>query len=259
MFSSTISRAATLVKNTQTTRGPAERKHALLVQANTTASGAEAIAYAKTLPGVSQPFPDVFDPAGFLNKSSVREVRRWREAEIVHGRVAMLASLGFIVGEQLEDFPLFDGRASGPAINQFQQISGAYFWEPLLISIGIAESLRVQLGWATPTGAGFNNLKDDYEMGNLDFDPLGLLPEDEEELFELKTKELNNGRLAMIAISAFVAQELVNGTEIFKHLFREIEYDVLVEVDIIEKDLGLPITPIPQIVLEELGKLPVSQ
>lgn len=35
----------------------------------------------------------------------MRDIRRWRESELVHGRVAMLASLGFIVGENLEDFP----------------------------------------------------------------------------------------------------------------------------------------------------------
>ncbi len=48
--------------------------------------------------------------------ASIRDVRRWRESEIVHGRVSMLAALGFIVGEQLQDFPLFfnwDGRVSG--------------------------------------------------------------------------------------------------------------------------------------------------
>lgn len=59
----------------------------------------------------------MFDPAGFLNTAKdVNEVRRWREAEITHGRVAMLAALGFVVGEQLEDFPAFmnfDGSITG--------------------------------------------------------------------------------------------------------------------------------------------------
>lgn len=65
------------------------------------------LADAKTLPGVTAPFDNVFDPAGFLATASVKDVRRWRESEITHGRVAMLAALGFIVGEQLQDFPLF--------------------------------------------------------------------------------------------------------------------------------------------------------
>lgn len=40
-------------------------------------------------------------------------------------------------------------------------------WEPLVLAIGLCESYRVACGWATPTGEGFNSLKDEYEMGNL--------------------------------------------------------------------------------------------
>jgi hypothetical protein len=56
--------------------------------------------------------------------------------------------------------------SAGPAIFHFQQI-GQGFWEPLLIAIGVAESYRVAVGWATPTNTGFNALKDDYEPGDL--------------------------------------------------------------------------------------------
>jgi hypothetical protein len=42
-----------------------------------------------------------------LASATPRDVRRWRESEIIHGRVSMLASVGFIVGENLEDFPAF--------------------------------------------------------------------------------------------------------------------------------------------------------
>ncbi|KAI8474085.1 MAG: chlorophyll a/b-binding protein domain-containing protein [Monoraphidium minutum] len=199
---------------------------------------------AETLPGISEPFPGLFDPANFLSGASVRDVRRWRESELVHGRVAMLASLGFVIGENLEDFPAFynfDGRITGPAIYQFQQVEarGAIFWEPLVIAIGLAEVWRVAVGWATPTGTGFNALKDDYEMGNLLFDPLNLKPSDPEEYKIMQTKEINNGRLAMIAIAAFTAQELVNGREIFEHLFVGIENEILAEEKTVVNELGL--------------------
>ena len=40
-------------------------------------------------------------PAKFPTTSSPgQDIKRWRESELVHGRVAMLASLGFIVQEQ---------------------------------------------------------------------------------------------------------------------------------------------------------------
>ena len=83
---------------------------------------------------------------------------------------------------------------------------GAIFWEPLVLVIGIAEAYRVALGWSSPTGEGFNTLKDGYTNGDLGFDPLGLKPSNPKELAIMQTKELNNGRLAMIAIAGFVAQ-----------------------------------------------------
>jgi len=196
--------------------------------------------YAKSLPGVCPPFDKggYWDPAGLCTEfTTVGEVKRWREAELTHGRVSMLAAVGFLVGENIEDAPLFNGIVSGPAVTQFQQLPSG-FWESLVLAIGIAESYRVSLGWATPTGAGFNQLKEDYSPGELNFDPLGLCPTDEDELFALKTKELNNGRLAMIAISGFVAQEFAEKgppVEIFEHLFRTIEQDIVYEVEKVEE------------------------
>jgi light-harvesting complex I chlorophyll a/b binding protein 1 len=188
--------------------------------------------YAKTMPGVTAPFENIFDPADLLARAAssprpIKELNRWRESEITHGRVAMLASLGFVVQEQLQDYALFynfDGRISGPAIYHFQQVEarGAVFWEPLLFAIALCEAYRVGLGWATPRSQDFNTLRDDYEPGNLGFDPLGLLPTDPQERKDMQSKELNNGRLAMIAIAAFVAQELVSGEEIFVHLFKRL-------------------------------------
>ena len=90
-----------------------------------------------------------------------------------------------------------------------QQVK-AGFWEPLAVVIGIAEAYRVAIGWETPTGDRFNTLKDDYDVGYLGFDPLGFAPQNPMELKELKTKELNNGRLAMIAIAGFVVQVRAN-------------------------------------------------
>eukprot|EP00891_Asterochloris_glomerata_P006972 jgi/Astpho2/6972/Aster-01829 len=182
-----------------------------------------ALEYAKTMPGISQPFPNIFDPLSFLSNAgssntAVRDLKRWRESEITHGRVAMLASLGFIVQEQKLPGPF--PHVSGPAINHFQQVEskGAIFWEPLVLAIGVAEAYRVGRGWETPTSEKFYALRDDYTPGDLGFDPLGLYPTDPKEQYDLKTKELNNGRLAMIAIAAFVAQELRVQEPIFENL-----------------------------------------
>eukprot|EP00798_Chlamydomonas_sp_ICE-L_P002581 gene2581-30970_t len=189
-------------------------------KASSSGKGVEPRTYLKTLPGISAPFPDVFDPAGLVDTASVADIRRWRESELVHGRVAMLASVGYLIGEQVENidaFTLFEGKITGPAINQFQQIQPG-FWEPLLIAIGLAETYRVAVGWASPVGDDVNTLKDSYDLGNLNFDPLGLCPTNPTELKEVQTKELNNGRLAMIAIAGFTAQELIDQKGIFEHI-----------------------------------------
>lgn len=69
-----------------------------------------AVAVANELPGISQPFPNIFDPLNFLGSAGssnnpIRDVRRWRESELTHGRVCMLAALGFVAQEQLINTP----------------------------------------------------------------------------------------------------------------------------------------------------------
>lgn len=180
----------------------------IAAKAATTREGED---YARTLNGITAP-TGYFDPLGLAAKTTPKQVKRYREAELTHGRVCMLAALGFLVGEQVQDKTLFynwDGGIQGPAIVHFQQTKQG-FWEPLVIFIGIAEAYRVAKGWAPPVGDGFAALKEEYTPGDLGFDPLGLCPKNQAEFDNLQTKELNNGRLAMIAVAGFVAQELVN-------------------------------------------------
>merc|ERR1712232_1232016 len=73
------------------------------------------------LPGVLSP-AGFFDPLGFAAKADNKTLRRYREAELTHGRVSMLAVLGFLVGEKVEGSSfLFDAQISGPAITHLGQ------------------------------------------------------------------------------------------------------------------------------------------
>lgn len=158
--------------------------------------------------GSTAPF-ERFDPTGLLSKESKPTLVRYREAELTHGRVCMLASVGILVGEKFN--PLFNGSITGPAINHFQQVP-EYFWLPLVFAISLAEIYRAQLGWTNPVGASATEimtLKADYTPGDLGYDPLGLKPTTEAGLLEMKNKELNNGRLAMIGTAGMVVQELI--------------------------------------------------
>ena len=58
-------------------------------------------------------------------------------------------------------------------------------------------------------------LRENYAPGDLGFDPLNLKPKEPAALLAMQNKELNNGRLAMIACAGIVVQELVTGESIF--------------------------------------------
>jgi hypothetical protein len=174
---------------------------------------------AEDLPGVLEPV-GFFDPAGFAAKADEPTLKRYREAELTHGRVAMLAAVGFLVGEKVEGSSfLFDSQITGPAISHLAQVPVG-FWVALVVAIGATEQYRATVGWVEPENVPVAKpglLRADYLPGDIGFDPLGLKPSDPEELKILQTKELQNGRLAMLAAAGFMAQELVDGKGILEH------------------------------------------
>jgi len=172
-----------------------------------------------TIPGALEPV-GLFDPLGFAEKANEATLKRYREAELTHGRVSMLATVGFLVGEAVEGKSfLWDASVSGPAISHLPQVP-PIFWVLLSSSILAFEQKRAEIGWVEPEKVKFDQpgkLRENYIPGNLGFDPLGLKPEDPEDFFIMQTKELQNGRLAMLAAAGFLAQELVDGKGIVEH------------------------------------------
>jgi len=72
----------------------------------------------KDMAGITAPL-GFFDPVGFSNDASENKIRFYREVELKHGRVAMLAALGFLVGEQFH--PLWGGNIDVPSYIAFQE------------------------------------------------------------------------------------------------------------------------------------------
>jgi hypothetical protein len=166
---------------------------------------------ASALAGVTAPM-NYFDPLGFSTTVTAGKLLFYREVELKHGRIAMLASLGIVVGENFH--PLFGGDIDVPAAFAFQQTPLQAFWPAVVAAIAIPEIYSV-FSFQDPSKGEQWAIKEDHEPGNLGFDPLGLKPTDEKELVAMKTKELNNGRLAMIAAAGMIAQELVTGQKLF--------------------------------------------
>eukprot|EP01036_Dinobryon_divergens_P027352 gene27352-36116_t len=167
------------------------------------------------LPGITAPF-GFFDPLGLSKTWDAKEISRVREAELKHARVAMLAFVGILAGEAVEfSTPLYGDKIVGPAVYQFQeadQLTGFGFATFIVGLISIIEGLGVQKVWAD------GKVRTDIVNGDLGWDPLSLKPDDADKFAELQTKELNNGRLAMIGVAGALVQELVNGKGIFENL-----------------------------------------
>merc|ERR1719189_841462 len=160
------------------------------------------------LPGAANVLGE-FDPAGFMEGKDKLEVYRLREAELTHGRVAMLASLGFLVQEKFH--PLFSGDG-GPAIDQIPQLP-VWLWAVMGGGIAAAEAARINIAFRELDGEKLKAetaLRPGYTPGDLGFDPLGFSKDLSADEFKLmQEKELAHARLAMIAAAGFLAQEAV--------------------------------------------------
>jgi hypothetical protein len=162
--------------------------------------------------GITAPF-GLFDPLGFSTNCPPGKLLFYREVELKHGRVGMLAALGILTGENFH--PLFGGNIDLPAYIAFQFTPLQTFWPAVVAAIAIPEVFSV-FTFTPPEANAPWTIQEDRIPGDFSFDPLGLKPKDPKEFKEMQTKELNNGRLAMIAAAGMIAQELVTNRKIFE-------------------------------------------
>jgi len=121
-----------------------------------------------------------------------------REAELKHGRLAMVAALLLPLSEQF---------SSNLGIHFFQD--NPEFVASSLALMFTSEFTSILNGWDDPRVKPFT-LKDNYQPGDLGFN----LAVTEETMTQMD-KELNNGRLAMIGILGMMSQELVTHQQLF--------------------------------------------
>jgi len=135
----------------------------------------------------------------------------YRESELKHGRVAMLAAVGFPLAEIFH--PLFGGNVDVPSVIAFQQTPLQTFWPAVVAVIGLTEVITI-FPHMDPSVEVYA-VTSDHVAGDFKFDPLGLKPKDAANFEKMATKEINNGRLAMLAIAGMVGQELATGKTLF--------------------------------------------
>lgn len=168
------------------------------------------------LPGAVAPL-GFFDPLGFTKNMELNGVKRFREAEIMHGRVAMMATLGYLIGESTPTITYGMDLHHTIANNQLAEIPGTVLF-PFFLAINIAEAWRASAGWVEPGLGPLFSLREKYYPGDIGFDPIGLKPKDAKDFANMQSKELSNGRLAMLAAAGMCVQEQINGQGILENL-----------------------------------------
>jgi len=169
--------------------------------------------------GVSKPYPEGFDPLGFASRADAQQMIKFREAELKHGRVAMLAVPGFLLSEDFHPFfPALPKWEFGIFALQdtLEQPAGLVGLFGALLAIASYEA-RSFKSWEVPEGtpgseaSTYFKMKTDIVPGaSLEAGPWTQDKLSPEDFSKKQTAELNNGRLAMISISLIVLQEVLS-------------------------------------------------
>merc|ERR1719188_1834772 len=150
-----------------------------------------------------------WDPAGFTKDGDVEKFKRRREVEIKHGRVSMLATIGYMVPEYFK----FPGYLSPSQGLKFEDVPNGLAALSKVPSAGLAQFAAfiafLELVYNTPSAEPGN-----YGKGNLGLGALGLGGSITDP--KARTKKLNaemaNGRLAMVAIMGMLFQDGLTGS-----------------------------------------------
>lgn len=159
--------------------------------------------FAGGLAGADGPELVKFDPLKFSEKSP--EWLPWfREAELKHGRVCMLATLGAVVpsmglrlpGDIFQGGNILDAHNTGVSNGPMVML---LFWVAVLEIISIPALRTLSTG--------------DRAAGDYAFDPIKLSKSGGPLLEKYKVAELKNGRLAMMAFSGIITQAALGKPE----------------------------------------------
>jgi len=171
-----------------------------------------------------------FDPLGFGKNEDV--LMEMREAEMKHARLAMLAAAGWPLSElfdkQIASYfdiaPMLDAADRAPSLwNGGLDKIAPEWWGFCLGMTGAIDLFGVQRARTADSqissssnnnnnkssfrGGKQSSMEIPYFPGNLGFDPLGLYPLEEEGRKRMQLAEIKHGRVAMMAVVGFAAQE----------------------------------------------------
>lgn len=162
----------------------------------------------ETVVGITAPM-GFFDPLGLSNGKSDEVMQHYREAELKNGRVAMAACLGWYLNAG-GVHPAFNSELSNDPLEAALQLP-VVGWLQFFFGCGaiewVAEQIKSRPGYKPGDLLGAAYWVDDSDEGWVDY----------------QNKEINNGRLAMVAFMGILTQDIYfqdYGDEIFKPLVR---------------------------------------
>merc|ERR1740127_149131 len=153
--------------------------------------------------GVQEPV-GFWDPLGFSADGDVAAFKRRRSVELKHGRICMLATMGYITPEITGKIP---GYLSPSAGLKFADIPNGLAAISKVPSLGWAQ-IAAYFGFCEFSG-GF----EDYKSGTPgDYGWKALTSDDPAEKTKKLSAEIANGRLAMVAIIGMFFQDGLTGS-----------------------------------------------
>lgn len=165
------------------------------------------------MPGATLPFPK-FDPFQLSDLGSESTLRWFRAAELKHSRVAMLATTGYIVQAAGIHFPGMISTTDGVSFESLSAMKPLDAWaavpeggrNQILFTIFFTEMVGeiAQEGGTHYTKGG--------SLPTIVFPPVDFSGVKPDNLYKKQCAELNNGRLAMIAIISFCAAANIPGS-----------------------------------------------
>lgn len=153
-----------------------------------------------------------FDPFNFSSDASA--LSWYRNAEIKHARLAMLATVGWPIAElshkafasQFDLEPTLGLHDKAPSIlNGGLSLTNPLFWVAAISAAALLEFVDIKNG-------------DSNEPGYFGFDPLSFTGKSESQTFFMREAEIFNGRIAMLAITGFVAQEFYTNVSVINQI-----------------------------------------
>eukprot|EP00591_Stephanopyxis_turris_P005734 CAMPEP_0195511324 /NCGR_PEP_ID=MMETSP0794_2-20130614/3685_1 /TAXON_ID=515487 /ORGANISM="Stephanopyxis turris, Strain CCMP 815" /LENGTH=198 /DNA_ID=CAMNT_0040638899 /DNA_START=122 /DNA_END=718 /DNA_ORIENTATION=+ len=166
-----------------------------------------------------------------LEDAKPEAISWFQNAEIKHGRVAMIATIGFMVQKSGVHFPLYLGPTGSncfhPASDAAWLLSsttGTTFSDIANASPLDAIGMVPMAGWVQILFAAGAFEATAYHRqynvggripGDYGYDPLGFTKREggfeSDELKSLRMKEIKNGRVAMMTMAAWVSNEMIPG------------------------------------------------